>query len=68
MSKFLNRLLGLKVELQNAVFQYFSDTLDAVVKQAKKLGRYDLGIMGNFPLLFIQNYVLYCYRYFLFSH
>ncbi|XP_074602022.1 protein strawberry notch isoform X2 [Brevipalpus obovatus] len=45
MSKFLNRILGLKVEVQNAVFQYFSDTLDAVVKQAKKLGRYDLGIM-----------------------
>ena len=47
MSKFLNRILGLEVELQNAIFQYFSDTLDAVIKQAKKLGRYDLGIMGK---------------------
>ena len=44
-AKFLNRILGLHVELQNALFQYFSDTLDAVVKQAKRLGRYDLGIM-----------------------
>ena len=50
MNKFLNRLLGLEVELQNALFQYFSDTLDAVIKRAKKLGRYDLGIMGMFGL------------------
>lgn len=58
MSKFLNRLLGLKVELQNAVFQYFSDTLDAVVKQAKKLGRYDLGIMGTFFVLVVALFSL----------
>lgn len=46
MSKFLNRLLGLDVELQNALFKYFGDTLDAVIKKAKQLGRFDLGIMG----------------------
>jgi hypothetical protein len=45
MSKFLNRLLGIEVELQNGIFQYFSDTLEAVVKQAKRLGRYDIGII-----------------------
>ena len=44
-AKFLNRLLGIEVELQNAIFQYFTDTLEAVVKQAKRLGRYDMGII-----------------------
>lgn len=47
MTKFLNRLLGLEVKVQNALFKYFSDTLDAVIKQAKRAGRYDSGIIGN---------------------
>ena len=45
MSKFMNRILGLPVELQNTLFKYFTDTLDAVIAQAKKAGRYDLGIL-----------------------
>ncbi|XP_015914780.1 protein strawberry notch homolog 1 [Parasteatoda tepidariorum] len=45
MSKFMNRILGLPVDLQNRLFQYFTDTLDAVIAQAKKAGRYDLGIL-----------------------
>lgn len=46
-SKFLNRILGMKVELQNRIFKYFTDTLTAIVEQAKKLGRFDLGILGE---------------------
>ncbi len=45
MSKFLNRILGLKVELQNVLFKYFSDTLAYIVSQAKREGRYDQGIL-----------------------
>ena len=45
-SKFLNRLLGLEVSLQNALFQYFTNTLEAVIQQAKRNGRYDEGILG----------------------
>lgn len=44
-SKFLNRLLGLKVDLQNALFKYFMDTMDAVVSSAKREGKFDLGIL-----------------------
>lgn len=33
------------VELQNRLFQYFTDTLAAIVTQAKKSGRYDMGIL-----------------------
>jgi len=33
------------VDLQNRLFQYFTDTLAAIVSQAKKSGRYDLGIL-----------------------
>lgn len=43
--KFLNRILGMEVQQQNALFQYFSDTLSAVIQNAKKSGRYDMGIL-----------------------
>lgn len=45
--KFLNRILGMEVHQQNALFQYFADTLTAVVQNAKKNGRYDMGILGE---------------------
>ncbi|XP_055389507.1 protein strawberry notch isoform X2 [Condylostylus longicornis] len=44
-SKFLNRILGMPVELQNRIFKYFTDTLQAIISQAKKIGRFDLGIL-----------------------
>ena len=44
-SKFLNRILGIPVHLQNGVFKLFMDTLGAIVSEAKKAGRYDRGIM-----------------------
>ncbi|XP_069475771.1 protein strawberry notch homolog 1 isoform X2 [Ambystoma mexicanum] len=43
--RFLNRILGMEVHQQNTLFQYFSDTLTAVVQNAKKNGRYDMGIL-----------------------
>lgn len=46
-SKFLNRILGIPVELQNRLFKYFTDTLTATITHAKKLGKFDLGILGN---------------------
>lgn len=48
MSRFLNRILGFPVCLQNTLFAYFSDTLEAIVQQAKKMGRWDGGIFGEF--------------------
>ncbi|XP_068191150.1 protein strawberry notch homolog 1 isoform X2 [Antennarius striatus] len=45
MGKFLNRILGMEVQQQNALFQYFSDTLGAVIQEAKRNGRYDMGIL-----------------------
>ncbi len=47
MSKFLNRILGISVEIQNHLFLYFTDTLAAVVLQAKRNGRWDMGILGG---------------------
>ena len=47
MSKFLNRILGLEVTMQNFLFKYFTDTLAAVILQAKRNGRWDLGILGE---------------------
>ncbi|XP_045618673.1 protein strawberry notch homolog 1 isoform X2 [Procambarus clarkii] len=45
MSKFLNRILGMPVELQNRLFKYFTDTLAAIVSQAKRTGKFDMGIL-----------------------
>lgn len=44
-SKFLNRILGMEVELQNELFKYFTSTLTAVILQAKRNGRWDMGIL-----------------------
>jgi hypothetical protein len=44
-SKFLNRLLGIPVKLQNQLFNYFTDTLGVLLLQAKKMGKYDGGIL-----------------------
>lgn len=44
-SKFLNRILGMPVELQNRLFKYFTDTLVATILKAKKMGRFDMGIL-----------------------
>lgn len=46
MSRFLNRILGLPVKLQNQLFAYFSDTLSYIIQQARRMGRWDSGILG----------------------
>ncbi|XP_028627369.1 protein strawberry notch homolog 2 isoform X2 [Grammomys surdaster] len=48
-TKFLNRILGLEVQKQNALFQYFSDTFDHLIQIDKKEGRYDMGILDLAP-------------------
>ncbi|CEF63666.1 Protein strawberry notch homolog 2 [Strongyloides ratti] len=44
-AKFLNRLLGLPVHAQNALFEYFTLILEELIRQAKYDGTYDMGIM-----------------------
>ncbi|XP_033106930.1 uncharacterized protein LOC117108876 [Anneissia japonica] len=44
-SVFLNRILGLEVELQNQLFQHFMDTLDAIIDNVKRDGKWDMGIL-----------------------
>jgi len=43
----VNRILGMPVDLQNRLFKYFTDTLNAIITQAKKSGRFDMGILGE---------------------
>ena len=38
MSKFLNRILGMPVKLQNLLFKYFTDTLNAIIDSVSILG------------------------------
>ena len=47
-SKFLNRILGMEVRLQNALFQFFSDTMNSLIAAAKRQGKWDLGILGTY--------------------
>ncbi|KAK2165679.1 hypothetical protein NP493_1355g00006 [Ridgeia piscesae] len=43
--KFLNRILGLSVEHQNLIFNYFTKSLSAQVASAKKEGKYSEGLV-----------------------
>ena len=46
-SKFLNRILGIEVELQNKLFRFFTDTLTSVIRDQKRRGAWDMGILGE---------------------
>jgi hypothetical protein len=46
MSKFLNRILGIPVKLQNEIFEYFTANIKKVIDQAKRIGTWDQGILG----------------------
>lgn len=45
LGKFLNRILGLPVQLQNALFDHFTFTMEAIIESAKRAGTYDRGIL-----------------------
>lgn len=45
MGKFLNRILGMKVDMQNSMFEYFARTMDAIIDSAKREGRFEMGIL-----------------------
>uniref|UniRef100_H2YSL0 Protein strawberry notch homolog 1 n=1 Tax=Ciona savignyi TaxID=51511 RepID=H2YSL0_CIOSA len=45
--KFMNRMLGMEVEHQNGLFLFFTDTLNAIVQDAKRSGQFDQGIVGK---------------------
>jgi hypothetical protein len=45
-SRFLNRLLGLPLSSQTIIFQYFTDTFEAVVARAKSEGKWDEGLVA----------------------
>lgn len=44
-SRFLNRILGIRVQMQNVLFRFFSDVLNSVIVDARRSGSWDLGIL-----------------------
>ena len=46
-SRFLNRILGTRVQMQNSVFRFFSDVLNSVLVDARRSGSWDMGILGQ---------------------
>jgi hypothetical protein len=42
--RFLNRILALEVEPQNALFNYFADLCDQTVRYGKATGTFDEGV------------------------
>lgn len=42
---FLNRILGMKVRIQNAIFKLFTDYVDRLIMRKKIAGQYDAGIL-----------------------
>ena len=63
LSRFLNRLLGLPVGLQNQLFAYFTDTLASIIKQAKRAGSWDGGIRGGESTLHFSLFYYHTYMY-----
>lgn len=52
--RFLNRILGMKVALQNEIYDMVMQELESVINREKRAGRYDMGIKGKSILSFIQ--------------
>lgn len=52
MARFLNRILGMPVHLQNQLFDYFTNILDDIIEREKDAGRFDMGIMGKILVVF----------------
>lgn len=52
MARFLNRILGIPVRLQNELFDYFTNTLDDIIEREKDAGRFDMGILGKLAVNF----------------
>ena len=42
--RFLNKLLGLQLDDQAQLFEYFSGVMDVVIKAAKSAGKFETGI------------------------
>lgn len=42
---FLNRLLGMKVDVQNLLFRLFTETMNKIIRRKKFAGQYDSGII-----------------------
>lgn len=59
-AKFLNRILGFPVDLQNDLFKYFMETLDAEIEKAKQSKNFDMGIMGMCQQQQVHFCVLQC--------
>ena len=55
MSRFLNRILGIRVQMQNSLFRFFSDVLNAVIVDARRSGSWDLGILGKNIFIRLQQ-------------
>jgi hypothetical protein len=58
MSRFLNRILGIRVQMQNILFRFFSDVLNTVIVDARRSGSWDLGILGK--IKFVYHRCLSC--------
>lgn len=48
------------VKIQNALFKYFTDTLNHIVQQVKKTGRFDMGILGKFNFFLDVEFEILC--------
>lgn len=42
---FLNRILGCRIEMQNALFKFFINKLNSLILQSRRNGHFDLGIV-----------------------
>lgn len=53
-SRFLNRILGMPVDVQNYLFSHFTDTMEDIIDRAKRAGKFEMGILGG--LVFVYHF------------
>lgn len=47
MTRFLNRILGMPVDVQNYLFSHFMQVMEDIIERAKRDGKFEMGIMGE---------------------
>lgn len=63
--RFLNRIPGMKVNLQNELYDMMMQELQDIISREKRTGRYDMGIKGGYLFLsFILSFKLNVFYFF----
>lgn len=53
----------MRVQMQNLLFRFFSDVLNALIVDARKNGTWDLGILGKYNSILLVDKILLALKF-----